>query len=49
MTIASAAPPPRPLASADLGLYAGTVLVWGTTWLALKFQLGAVDPQVSIV
>ncbi|MDQ3560848.1 MAG: DMT family transporter [Pseudomonadota bacterium] len=49
MTIVSAAPARRPLASADLGLYAGTVLVWGTTWLALKFQLGAVDPQVSIV
>jgi drug/metabolite transporter (DMT)-like permease len=37
------------LGSADLGLYAGTVLIWSTTWLALKFQLGVVDPQVSIV
>jgi drug/metabolite transporter (DMT)-like permease len=25
------------------------VLIWSTTWLALKFQLGVVDPQVSIV
>ncbi len=33
----------------DLGLFAGTVLVWSTTWLALKLQLGTVDPQVSIV
>lgn len=50
MTIAAApAAPARPLASIDLGLYTGTVLVWGTTWLALKFQLGTVDPQVSIV
>jgi len=23
--------------------------IWSTTWLALKFQLGVVDPQVSIV
>jgi drug/metabolite transporter (DMT)-like permease len=50
MSIAASAPTPaRTLAPADLGLYAGTVLVWGTTWLALKFQLGVVDPQVSIV
>lgn len=38
-----------PLAAGDLGLFAGTVLIWSTTWLALKFQLGVVDPQVSIV
>lgn len=45
-----AAPVPRgALAPADFGLYAGTVLVWGTTWIALKYQLGEVDPQVSIV
>ena len=49
MTLSTTAPSARVLAPADLGLYAGTVLVWGTTWLALKFQLGVVDPQVSIV
>ena len=50
MTLAATpAPPARQFAPADFGLYAGTVLVWSTTWLALKFQLGAVDPQVSIV
>jgi hypothetical protein len=37
------------LGAGDLGLFAGTVLIWSTTWLALKFQLGIVDPQVSIV
>lgn len=37
------------LATGDLGLFVGTVLIWSTTWLALKFQLGVVDPQVSIV
>lgn len=28
--------------------YALTVLIWGSTWLAIKFQLGIVDPVVSI-
>ena len=39
----------RTLRPADLGLYAATVLVWGTTWIALKFQVGEVDAQVSVV
>ena len=30
-------------------LYATTVLFWGTSWLAIKFQLGIVAPEVSIV
>jgi drug/metabolite transporter (DMT)-like permease len=30
-------------------LYGLTVTIWGTTWLAIKFQLGAVDPLVSVV
>ena len=30
-------------------LYAITVLVWGSTWLAIEFQLGTVAPEVSIV
>jgi drug/metabolite transporter (DMT)-like permease len=47
--VASQAAHARGLATIDLGLYAGTVLIWSTTWLALKFQLGTVDPQVSIV
>ncbi len=28
--------------------YAATVLIWGSTWLAIKFQLGQVDPMVSV-
>jgi drug/metabolite transporter (DMT)-like permease len=28
--------------------YAGVVLIWGTTWLAITFQLGRVDPLVSV-
>ena len=30
-------------------LYLITVLVWGSTWLAIEFQLGTVAPEVSIV
>ena len=29
-------------------LYAITVLVWGSTWLAIEYQLGVVEPEVSI-
>ncbi|MGF6773969.1 drug/metabolite transporter (DMT)-like permease [Paraburkholderia sp. GAS199] len=32
----------------NLSLYAVTVLIWGTTWLAIKWQLGTVPPPVSI-
>ena len=30
-------------------LYAATVLIWGTTWLGIKLQLGSVDPMVSVL
>lgn len=29
-------------------LYLVTVLVWGSTWFAIEFQLGAVAPEVSV-
>jgi drug/metabolite transporter (DMT)-like permease len=29
-------------------LYACAVLIWGSTWLAIKFQLGVVPPAVSV-
>ena len=29
-------------------LYIITVLIWGSTWLAIKFQLGVVSPEISI-
>jgi len=32
----------------DLALYALSVLIWGSTWLAIKFQLGVVPPAVSV-
>ena len=30
-------------------LYLATVLIWGSTWFAIKFQLGTVEPEVSLV
>lgn len=30
-------------------LYALTVLIWGSTWVAIKFQLGEVEPLVSVI
>jgi drug/metabolite transporter (DMT)-like permease len=30
-------------------IYAIVVLIWGTTWYAIKFQLGVVAPEVSLV
>lgn len=30
-------------------LYLITVLIWGSTWLAIEYQLGVVAPEVSIV
>jgi len=32
----------------NLGLYAATVLFWGTTWIAMKYQVGAVAPELSV-
>ena len=29
-------------------LYMTTVLIWGSTWFAIKFQLGTVSPDVSV-
>jgi len=30
-------------------LYWVTILIWGSTWIAIKFQLGHVDPMASVV
>lgn len=32
----------------DLSLYVATVLIWGSTWFAIKMQLGVVPPAVSV-
>ena len=33
----------------NLLFYTGVVLIWGTTWFAILFQLGVVDPLVSVI
>ena len=33
----------------EIVLYLITIMIWGSTWIAIKFQLGAVDPMVSVV
>jgi len=30
-------------------LYIVTVLIWGSTWLAIEYQLGVVEPEVSVM
>ncbi|MFV1859036.1 MAG: DMT family transporter, partial [Anaerolineales bacterium] len=30
-------------------LYLLTSLIWGSTWLAITFQLGTVDPEISVI
>lgn len=32
----------------NLGLYLASVLIWGSTWLAITFQLGVVPPEASV-
>ncbi|HYE49117.1 MAG TPA: EamA family transporter [Azospirillaceae bacterium] len=34
--------------SKNLALYAAAILIWGSTWYAINFQLGVVDPALSI-
>jgi drug/metabolite transporter (DMT)-like permease len=38
----------KPEASSNLLLFFLPSLIWGTTWLAIKFQLGVVAPEVSV-
>ena len=33
----------------SISLYLTTVLIWGSTWFAIKFQLGVVEAEVSLV
>jgi drug/metabolite transporter (DMT)-like permease len=39
---------PRPPGASALVLFALSTFIWGTTWLAIKFQLGVVAPEVSV-
>ena len=33
----------------NTALYLSTILIWGSTWLAITYQLGEVDPLVSVI
>ncbi len=35
--------------SYSIFLYVSTVLIWGSTWIAITFQLGTVDPLASVI
>jgi len=39
---------PGRAATSDLVLFFLPTFIWGTTWLAIKFQLGVVAPEVSV-
>jgi len=39
----------RGIGVSSLGLYVTSVLIWGSTWLAITFQFGPVPPAVSVV
>ena len=41
--------PASSFGTVEFGLYAATIFAWSTSWLALKWQVGVVDPQVSLV
>ncbi len=32
----------------NIFLYGTTVVIWGTTWIALKYQVGSVAPELSV-
>ena len=36
------------MTAADYGIYATALIVWGTSWYAIKLQLGVVSPEVSL-
>ena len=33
----------------NAALYVIAILIWGSTWLAIEFQLGVVAPEVSVL
>jgi drug/metabolite transporter (DMT)-like permease len=49
--IAVAVPPAsqRAFTPFDLALYGGTILAWGFSWIAMRYQVGPVAPEVSVM
>jgi drug/metabolite transporter (DMT)-like permease len=45
------APPPRmagPFCLSNLSLFISCIAIWGSTWIAITFQLGSVAPEASV-
>ncbi len=38
---------PSSMTTGDLALYVLVVLVWGTSWIGMRWQVGVVEPEVS--
>jgi drug/metabolite transporter (DMT)-like permease len=41
--------PSASLSGGTVGIYVATILLWGSSWIALHWQLGVVAPEVSIL
>jgi drug/metabolite transporter (DMT)-like permease len=48
VTVATSPIPRREAGASSLLLFFLPSFIWGTTWLAIKFQLGVVAPEVSV-
>ncbi len=48
-SVQSRDPNTRALSPLDYALYGTSVLVWGLSWIAMHYQVGAVAPEVSVV
>jgi drug/metabolite transporter (DMT)-like permease len=48
VTVATSPIPRREAGASSLLLFFVPSFIWGTTWLAIKFQLGVVAPEVSV-
>lgn len=42
-------PAQRSFTPFDLALYGGTILAWGFSWIAMRYQVGPVAPEVSVM
>jgi drug/metabolite transporter (DMT)-like permease len=41
---------PRPrFTPLDLILYAAVIFAWGFSWIAMHYQVGVVEPEISVV
>ena len=38
-----------PMTTSDMALYALVVFVWGTSWIGMRWQVGVVAPEVSVL